>query len=93
MRSLGSVVPAALVELLRATPISAGKVAFAWRTSVGPALDRATSVRLERGVLIVEASSPDWGRAVAQSSSLILERLRAFLGQDAVARIEIRPAR
>ena len=54
MRPLAHAVPAALIELLRATPLSDAKVAFAWRTAVGPAVERATMVKLDRGVLVVE---------------------------------------
>ena len=90
MHPIAHVVPAALMELLRTTPLSDGKVAFAWRAAVGPALDRATDVKLEGGVLIVETSSAQWGREIARSSSLILSRLQEFLGREVVTRIDVR---
>jgi hypothetical protein len=93
MRSIGSVVPAALVHLLRAAPLSDGKVSFAWRTAVGPAIGRATSVKLEQGVLTVEVASDEWKRAVAQASPMIVARLRAFLGDETIWRLEIKTRR
>ena len=64
MRPIHHAVPGALVELLRATPLSPGKVDFAWRTAVGPAVERVTSVRLAGRVLVVETSGPQWAREV-----------------------------
>jgi len=58
MRPLSHAVPAALAEILRAAPLSDGKVSFAWRMAVGPALERVTSVKLEQRVLIVETAGP-----------------------------------
>jgi len=84
------VVPAALVELLRTTPLSEGKVGFAWRTVVGPAIERATSVKLEGDVLIVETASAQWANEIRRSSATILRRLEAFLGQDVVKSISLR---
>jgi len=90
MRPLNQAVPGALVELLRAAPLSPGKVAFAWRTAVGPAIERGTSVRLDDRILLVDAASPQWRREIARSSSIILARLQALLGTDVVERLEIR---
>ena len=70
MRSVAHLVPAALSQVLRAAPLSDGKVEFVWRTVVGPALGRATEVKLERGVLIVETTGAPWAREVRRSSSL-----------------------
>jgi hypothetical protein len=87
---LSSAVPGAVAEILRRSPLSPGKVAFAWRAVVGPALERVTSVRLDGGVLIVEARTPLWAREVSRSSRIILNRLRALLGETTVSRIEVR---
>ena len=92
MHSVARLVPGALADVLRAAPLSDGKVEFAWRTAAGPALGRATEVKLERGVLIVETSSMQWAREVRRSSSLILGRLQAFLGRDTVTSIVVRSA-
>ncbi|MGB7217189.1 MAG: DUF721 domain-containing protein [Vicinamibacterales bacterium] len=90
MRPIAHVVPAALVELLRTTPLSEGKVGFAWRTVVGPAIERATSVKLEGDVLIVETSSSEWAKEIRRSSATILRRLEAFLGKDVAKSISLR---
>lgn len=90
MLPLAHMVPAALAELLRTAPLSDGKVDFAWRTIVGPAIGRATRVKLERGVLIVETTSTQWAREVRRSSAMIQRRLRDFLGKDAVTSISVR---
>jgi hypothetical protein len=86
---IASAVPSAVAELLRRSPLSPGKVAFAWRAAVGAALERATQIRLERGALIVEAQTPQWAREVSRSSSMILRRLQTLLGENAVDRIEV----
>jgi predicted nucleic acid-binding Zn ribbon protein len=92
MRPLAHVVPGAVLQLLRDIPISDGKVGFAWRAAVGPALGRATHVRLEGRVLLVDAASPEWSREVARSSAVILNRLQTLLGAAVVERIEVRRA-
>jgi Dna[CI] antecedent, DciA len=83
-------VPGALMELLRGAPLSDGKVTFAWNAAVGPALERVTSVRLERGVLLVQTASPHWSREIHRSSGVILTRLKTLLGDGTVKRLEIR---
>jgi hypothetical protein len=92
MRPLTHALPGALALLLHETPLSDGKVDFAWRAAVGPALARATKVKLERKLLIVETTSLQWSREVARSSPMILERLQTLLGPDVVDRIEVRRA-
>lgn len=90
MRPLTSALPGALTELLRGAPLSPGKVSFAWRAAVGPAVERETSVRLENGTLLVDAASKQWAYEVRRSSSLILTRLQRLLGADAVSTISVR---
>ena len=90
MRSISLIVPAALRELLRAAPLSDGKVTFAWKAAVGPALERATDVKLEAGTLIVETAGPQWTREVRRSSGVILARIKTLLGDGTVQRLEVR---
>ena len=90
MRAISHIVPAALRELLRTAPLSDGKVNFAWKAAVGPALERATAVKLEGGTLIVETTGPQWTREVKRSSGVILARIKTLLGDSTVQRIEIR---
>lgn len=90
MHSISHIVPAALMELLRTAPLSDGKVTFAWKAAVGPALERATAVKLEAGTLIVETTGPQWTREVKRSSGVIMIRLKTLLGDSAIQRIEVR---
>jgi hypothetical protein len=92
MRPLHDGLPGALVELLRGSPLSDGKVTFAWKAAVGPAIERVTNVKLERKVLLVETASAQWSQEVMRSSPVIVKRLQALLGADAIERIEVRRA-
>jgi hypothetical protein len=92
MRPLTHAMPGALIELLRGSPLSDGKVTFAWTAAVGPAIERVTHVKLERRILLVETASAQWSREVMRSSPMILKRLQSLLGADAVDRIEVRRA-
>jgi predicted nucleic acid-binding Zn ribbon protein len=90
MQRIADALPSAIAELLRGSPLCAAKVEFAWKTAVGPALQRATAVRLEQGVLLVDASSREWALEVARSSRMILARLKTLLGDDVIREITIR---
>jgi Dna[CI] antecedent DciA-like protein len=90
MQLLTHVMPGALVSLLRDAPLSPGKVNFAWRTAVGPAIDRVTAVRLEQPVLLVDVSGAQWSREIHRSSPIVLRRLEALLGPGIVERLEVR---
>jgi hypothetical protein len=81
------VLPGALIELVRRQPISAAKVDFAWRTSVGPAIARASHVALDgAGVLTVTMHDQRWRREIEHSLPLVRTRLERLLG-DAVTSI------
>jgi predicted nucleic acid-binding Zn ribbon protein len=90
LRPLTSALPGALAALLRDAPLSPGKVSFAWRAAVGPALERETSVRLIDGTLVVDAASRLWAREVTRSSPIILRRLQSLLGSETVVGISVR---
>ena len=90
MRPLTHAMPDALRHLLRDAPFSKGKAEFAWGAAVGPAVARATAVKLEDGVLIVEATSAQWAREVTRSTPLILKRLQSLLGDESITSITIR---
>jgi hypothetical protein len=80
--------PAALAEVLRKAPLTHDKVAFAWRTAVGPAVAKATTVELSDGVLRVRARNASWQREVERSAMLIRSRLGEVLG-NVVQSIEV----
>lgn len=90
MLPLQQALPSVLAEVLAAAPLSSGKVAFAWRAVVGPAVERATAVRLEHGVLVVEPASKQWAREIVRSREVILARLQRLLGEQAVTSIVVR---
>ena len=92
MLPISAGLPGALVELLRGSPLSDGKVTFAWKAAVWPAIERVTHVKLERRVLLVETPSAQWSKEVMRSSPVILKRLQSLLGVDVVERIEVRRA-
>ena len=80
----------ALSEVLRRQPLSDAKVSFAWQTSVGTAMARATTAQLRAdGTLDVRASNEHWRREVVRSTGVIRARLRELLGRDAVKRVAV----
>lgn len=81
--------PTVVAKLLQRQPLSHGKVAFAWRTAVGPAVARATVVTLRDGTIEVLASGEHWRREIARSADLIVGRVAALLGRDVVQRLSV----
>ena len=80
--------PGVVADVIRKAPLTEEKVAFAWRLAVGPAVAKATSVRLGAdGTLYLRADSPAWLDGVRQSVGLIRSRLAHYLGDDAIKRI------
>ncbi|MGE3956226.1 MAG: DUF721 domain-containing protein [Vicinamibacterales bacterium] len=90
MQPIGQVLPRALAAIVREAPLSHGKVDFAWRSAVGPAMAGASAVRLEDGVLLVEAKTPSWASAIMRASPVILTRLQGLLGPDAIHEVRLR---
>ena len=90
MQPIAHALPGALAELLRGAPLSGGKVNVAWRAAVGTAIDRASSVRLEGHLLVVEAANAQWAREITRLSDVVLVRLQTLLGPDTVAGLEVR---
>ena len=90
MLPLTHALPGALAELLRGAPLSAGKVNVAWRAAVGTGIDRASSVRLDGHLLVVEAANAQWAREITRSSDVVLARLQTLLGPETVTRLEVR---
>lgn len=89
MIPVADVIPEALAAILRKAPLTSEKVAFAWRLTVGPAVDRATTIELRDGVLHVQARDPSWRREVERAAGLIRRRLQTLLGADALRRVDI----
>ena len=89
MEPLNQFVPDALASILRRAPLSDDKVSFAWRLVVGQAVDKATTVALQRGTLIVRARDEAWRREVERSAGVIRSRLEPLLGKGVVRSIEV----
>ena len=83
-------VPAGLAQALRKAPLCAEKVELAWRIAVGPAVNQASHVALQEGVLTVRVSRPEWQREIRRSASVIKARLDVFLGDGAVKTVKVR---
>ena len=90
MNPISTAVPGAIAAMLGSGPLSPGKVNFAWNAAVGPALQRVTAVRLEDGVLLVDAVSAQWAGEISRSARVILGRLQQLLGKNVVRRITVR---
>jgi predicted nucleic acid-binding Zn ribbon protein len=87
---LAQAIPRAVATLLRDTPMSPGKLAFAWKTVVGPAMDRGTFVRLDGRTLLVDAKTAAWAKEVSRSSPIILKRLQTLLGREVINELNVR---
>lgn len=83
------VLPEALAVVLRKAPLTPEKIAFAWRTAVGPAVDRVTTIELKGRVLHVQAKDAAWQREVERSAAIIRIRLEALLGAAVVRGIDV----
>jgi Dna[CI] antecedent, DciA len=82
--------PAVLADVIRKAPLTDEKVAFAWRLAVGPAVSKATTVRLaSNGTLYVKADAPAWNDAIGKSLGMIRSRLAHFLGETTVKSIDL----
>jgi len=66
------------------------KLAFAWGVTVGPAIERATSVELRGTTLHVQARDASWQRELERSATLIRRRLALLLGDGVVRGIDVR---
>jgi hypothetical protein len=91
MEPVQSLMSSAVARLVRPAPLSPEKIAFAWRAAVGPAVSRATRVRLTGllGVLEVTVEDDRFGDELARSVPMILGRVQDLLGADAVCRVEL----
>ena len=84
------IIPGVLSDVIRKAPLCPEKIEFAWRASVGAAVDRVTKVRLDdEGVLHVTAADANWAHEVKRSSRLIVSRLEALLGGGVVKQMRV----
>jgi hypothetical protein len=85
--------PDAVAEILRKAPLTPEKVAFAWRSAVGSAVDKASTIELRNGVLQVRARDASWQREMERSAAVIRARLDALLGPGVVRYVDVTVAR
>jgi hypothetical protein len=78
-----------LADMLERQPMSPGKLQFAWRAAVGPALARAAALEFQDGRITAHAASVQWKKEIERSKPIIVERLRLLLGRDAVRTFEV----
>jgi len=83
------IMPGALAGILRGTPLTPNKIEFAWRTVVGPAVSRVTTVALNGHTLRVEAQDAAWQREVERSAGVICAKLKPLLGEDVVHGLDV----
>src|SRR5688572_15404314 len=86
------IVPAVLAEIVRKAPLTDEKVAFAWRTAVGPSVAGATDIALDHHTLRVRARDRAWQRELERSAAMIRTRLDDLLGAGVVTYIDITAA-
>ena len=90
MEPVQSLMSSAVASRVRPAPLSPEKVLFAWRSAVGPAGSRVTRVRLTGpGALEVVVDDDRFGDELARSAAIVLSRLQALLGAEAVSRLEL----
>jgi hypothetical protein len=89
MIPVNAFLPGAVAEIIRKAPMSQEKVEFAWRTAVGPSVDRVTKVRLTGYILQVHASDAAWRREIEHSAALIRNRLESLLGPGIVRGLNV----
>ncbi len=90
MEPLQQVIPHSLAAIIRKAPLCDEKVAFVWRSAVGPAVDRVTTIALGAdGILRVRAKDPSWEREVERAAAVVRHRMDALLGAGVVRRIEV----
>jgi hypothetical protein len=81
--------PDVLADILRKAPLNDEKIAFAWRASVGPAVDKVTTIELRGRVLHVRAKDATWQREVERSMGIVRSRMEALLGSGVIGDIRI----
>lgn len=81
--------PDALAEILRKAPLTPEKIAFAWRSAVGPGVAKATMIELRGRTLYVHTKDAAWQREVERSMGIVRSRMEALLGPGVVGDIRV----
>jgi len=89
MKSLHECLPS-LTAAIRRQPLSEAKLAFCWQMVAGPAIARATTVRMSpQGEVVIQAQDSHWTREVRRALPELRQRLEALLGPEAVAHLKV----
>ena len=71
--------------------MSDAKIRFAWESSVGNSMARATSVQFDTsGTLHIKTDTEEWRREISRSIPIINKRLGQVLGSSVVRRIIVK---
>jgi hypothetical protein len=89
MVPVADILPGSLARVIAAAPLTPEKVEFAWRQVAGPAMARATQVRLDGRVLQVRTSTPAWQREIEKAGAILRQRLATLLGPDVVRGFDV----
>lgn len=89
MDAVSQVLGPVVADVIRRAPLTPAKVAFAWRTVVGAAMDQACTVALEGTLLHVHAASTAWQREIERSAGAIRQRLEPLLGSGVVKGLRV----
>lgn len=81
-----------LAAVIKKAPLTDEKVAFAWRTAVGPAVAGASEIVLDAGTLRVRARDRSWQREIERSTAIIRARLDDLLGKGVVRALDVTSA-
>jgi hypothetical protein len=91
---IGEIVDGLLRERAFARGVPIGQLASDWTAIVGPRLGAESApVSLDRGILVVAATTGPWGAQVRFLTEQIMERANAVLGEGSVrtVRVVVRP--
>ena len=90
MQSIHGPAAATLKMILDAQPLTEAKVGFAWRVAAGPTLATAATVAWSPGgPLRLTPRSDAWRQELVRARGVLLEKIRALLGPDAVTTIRV----
>lgn len=91
VQPLNDLASPAIARLLADAPVTPGKVRFAWRLAVGPAIDRISTASFsEDRRLAVSVPDESWRREIRRALPVIHERLAALLGPGVIETIVIK---
>ena len=91
---IGEIVDGLLLEKTFAQGLPIGQLVADWSAVVGPRLGAESApVSLDRGILVVAATTGPWGAQVRFLADQIRERANAALGEGSVrtVRVVVRP--